>query len=153
MDDSCFGHIVPPSEARILQDDILPGAETQTNSPLMAGTGNALWSYHNEGKIYGYPVLEEDRDLAIERDEEILQKFEPKREAHSEMFWMSPDDEESIKRYDNILKMVTDGTINIIEENKQYDASRGAYLVWIRYDKVWFQLHPRFRQLREDTNG
>ena len=149
-----FGQIVPPQDAKIFSDSMLPGQEPEKKELLMGGSGNALWSYYNEGTIYGYPVAEEDKNMPIEREEQLSAMFEPKHEAKSEIFWLSPDNEESIKRYDDILKMVSEGKAVIVEENKQYDAAKGAYLVWIRYDKVWFQLHPRFKkQLSEEANG
>jgi hypothetical protein len=148
-----YGQLVSAHEARMFDDSMLPKETQEPESKILLKTGNALWSYRNQNRIYNIPVAEQDRDLPIERDEELLAMFELHREACSEMFWMSPDDEESVKRYDNILKRLSDGEIEIIHEDKQYDAAHSRFLVWIRYDKLWFQLHPRFnKQLHEENH-
>lgn len=141
-----FGQMVSAQDALLCESPIA--------DPLMAqgitSTGNLTWEYHNLGTINGIPVAEGDASLAIDRDDLIDAAFTLKGTPRSKVFWMSPENEESIKLYDDLLEQQSNGKIRILEELKQYDTTKSAFMVWVRYDEVEWQLNPRFAYLREE---
>lgn len=149
MSEDTVGRLVSAKEAFMLTDEDLPGAE-QRPEGIVASNGDALWDYRNENRINGVIVRESDRDLAVENDEMLAKAFRIHAVPKSLIFWMSPEDEESIKKYDDLLKMVSDGRAIIVNEEKQYDQSKGKFMVWIRYDEICYELHPRFSFLKEE---
>lgn len=149
MSEDTVGCLVSAKEAFMLTDEDLPGAE-QRQEGIVAGSGEALWSYRHENRINGVLVQECDRDLAVENEEMLSQAFRIHSVPKSMIFWMSPDDPESIEKYNELLNMVSDGRAIIVNEEKQYDQSKGKFLVWIRYDEICYELHPRFDFLKEE---
>jgi ribosomal protein L25 (general stress protein Ctc) len=144
-------------DAVLLTEEDIPWDEKQAERELdknkkqtiVASTGDALWAYRNEGKINGVVVRESDRNLNVERDDQLQQAFQPHNVPHSEVFWLSPDDTESIEKYNQLLQRVYDGTAIIVDEQKQYDTAKGKFMVWIRWDEVWYELNPRHSYLKE----
>lgn len=82
----------------------------------MTESGNALWSYRNEGRINGIPVAEKDCSLPIDREDLLQAAFQLTSTPRSLIFWMSPDDEDAIKAYDSLLKRAADGSVLIQDE-------------------------------------
>ena len=145
--DDSFGHMVSPQEALLAE---LPIGEDPAQSNGITNVGNLTWEYHNLGTLNGMPVADADQNLAIERDDLIDAAFTLKGTPRSKVFWMSPDNEDSIKLYDDLLERQSKGEIRIMEELKQYDTTKSAFMVWVRYDEVEWQLNPRFAYLREE---
>lgn len=141
-----FGQMVSAQDALLCESPIA--------DPLMSegitSTGNLTWEYHNLGTINGIHVAEADACLAVDRDDLIDAAFTLKGTPRSKVFWMSPENEESIKLYDELLERQSNGEIRILEELKQYDTTKSAFMVWVRYDEVEWQLNPRFAYLREE---
>lgn len=149
MNDLSYGQVVSPKEAGVLTDNMLPGkpiAQENEISPV----GNALWSYKTEHKINGIPVAAQDCDLPIDRDDLLFVAFKLDSVPRSAVFWMSPEDTEAIKQYDDLLRREYEGSIMIVDELKQYDSAKGKFITWIRYNEMQYSLHPRFTYLRED---
>ena len=144
--DDSFGHMVSPQEALLAE---LPTGEDPAQSNGITNVGNLTWEYHNLGTLNGMPVADADQNLAIDRDDLIDAAFTLKGTPRSKVFWMSPDNEDSIKLYDALLERQARGEIRIMEELKQYDTTKSAFMVWVRYDEVEWQLNPRFAYLRE----
>ena len=144
-------------DAVLLTEDDIPWDEKQAERELdknkkqtiVASTGDALWAYRNEGKINGVVVRESDRNLNVERDDQLQQAFQLHNIPHSEVFWMSPDDPEAIEKYNQLLQRVYDGTAIIVDEQKQYDTAKGKFMVWIRWDEICYELNPRHSYLKE----
>lgn len=149
--------LVSARDAVLLSEDDIPWEEKQADKELnkqqtiVASTGDALWAYRNEGKINGIVVRESDRDLNVERDDQLQQAFQLHNVPHSEVFWLSPDDTDSLEKYNNLLQRVYDGTAIIVDEQKQYDTAKGKFMVWIRWDEVCYELNPRYSYLKEGT--
>ena len=143
--DDSFGHMVSPQEALLAE---LPTGEDPAQSNGITNVGNLTWEYHNLGTLNGMPVADADQNLAIDRDDLIDAAFTLKGTPRSKVFWMSPDNEDSIKLYDALLERQARGEIRIMEELKQYDTTKSAFMVWVRYDEVEWQLNPRFAYLR-----
>lgn len=149
MNDSNYGQVVSVKEAGILTDSMLPGMQADVDTEISA-LGNALWSYKFEHKINGIPVAATDCNLPIDREDLLYVAFQLDTIPKSTIFWMSPEDEESIKAYDALLARVYNGSVIIVDELKQYDQTKGKFMVWIRYNEMQYSLHKRFTYLRED---
>lgn len=149
MNDLNYGQVISTKEAGVLTDNMLPGRPTDTQEEL-SSLGNALWSYKFEHKINGVPVSETDRNLPVDREDLLNVAFQLDVVPKSAIFWMSPEDAESIEQYDALLSRVYDGSVIIIDELKQYDQSKGKFMVWIRYNEMKYSLHKRFTYLREE---
>lgn len=141
-----FGQMVSAQDTQLASTPV----EEQTQSSGIVNVGNLTWEYHNLGKINGIPVAAADMNLAVDRDDLIDAAFTLKGTPRSKIFWMSPDNEDSIKVYDELLERQANGEIRIMEELKQYDTTKSAFLVWVRYDEVEWELNPRFAYLREE---
>ena len=144
-----YGHMVSIDEVMLSES---PFKEEKAENQIST-IGNELWSYHNEGRIHGIPVADNAVGLPIDRDDMLDVAFTLKRVPKSKIFWMSPEDEESIKLYDAMLAQQADGQLIIIDELKQYDTSKCKFMVWLRYDELSYELNPRFDYLREDLNN
>lgn len=134
-------------------DDILlaeaPNEESQQEN-VISPADDILWEYHELGRVNNIPVAEADQNLPIDSERLLDGAFTLKRTPRSVVFWMSPEDTESIQLYDDLLAQQTDGKIQIIEELKQYDANKGKFMVWLRYDETIIELKPRYAYLREE---
>lgn len=144
-----YGHMVSIDEVMLSES---PFKEEKAENQIST-VGNELWSYHNEGRIHGIPVAENAVGLPIDRDDMLDVAFTLKRVPKSKIFWMSPEDGESIKLYDAMLAQQADGQLIIIDELKQYDTSKCKFMVWLRYDELSYELNPRFDYLREELNN
>ena len=148
-DNDDYGHMVSIEEAMLSE---VPIKEMQEQNQIST-IGNELWSYYNEGRIHGIPVEDKDIGLPIDRDDMLDVAFLLKRIPKSKIFWMSPEDEESIKLYDDLLTQQADGRLIIVDELKQYDTSKCKFMVWLRYDELSYELNPRFDYLREELKN
>lgn len=149
MNDMSYGQVVSTKEAGVLTDNMLPGSHVEATDEI-SPVGNALWSYKFEHKVNGVPVTAADRNLPIDREDLLYTAFQLVTVPKSIIFWMSPEDTESIKEYDALLAKVYDGSVIILDELKQYDPNKGKFMVWIRYNELSYSLHKRFTYLRED---
>lgn len=141
---------ISAAQARLLTEDDLPGREKEDEGDVKLSNSDNLWAYRSEHQIQNVQVRQSDWDLPIADDETLAKAFRLHSVPHSEMFWMSPDDEESMAKYNQILQAAYDGKIIIVDEQKQYDQSKGKFLVWLRYDEVAWELHPRYEFIREE---
>jgi len=149
MSDTDFGHVVPLEDTQLAEDPFQDPAQQNTITDI----GNNLWSYHNEGRIHGIRVVDQDLGLPIDREDMLDVAFNLKRTPRSKIFWMSPEDEESIKLYDDLLAQQDANQIIIVDELKQYDTNKCKFMVWVRYDELSYELYPRFSYLREELNN
>lgn len=145
-DEIDFGRMVSLEDAMLAESPADDGKQNNIISP----TDDVLWEYHELGRVNNIPVAEADQKLPIDSERLLDGAFTLKRTPRSVVFWMSPEDEESIKLYDDLLAQQTDGRIQIIEELKQYDANKGKFIVWLRYDETVIELKPRYAYLREE---
>ncbi len=146
-----YGQLVSSKDTDILQDTALPAYEdTETEITSM---GNALWSYKETNTINGIPVAEKDRNLLIDREDLLLAAFELHYIPKSIMMRLDPESTEGLKKYDDLLAAVCNGSVIITEELKQYNPTKDAFLVWIKYSEVEYKLHRRFEYLREESDN
>jgi len=150
MSDADFGHVVSSQEAMLTDT---PNQQQNSTSGVISDIGNALWYYHNEGTIRGIPVADDSIGLPIDREDLLDVAFILRRTPRSKIFWMSPEDEESIKLYDKLLNAQAEGRLVIIDELKQYDMNKCKFMVWLRYDELLYELNPRFEYLREELQN
>jgi len=136
--------------ARLLTEDDLPGREKEDDGSIKLSNSDALWSYREEHKIQNVQVKQSDCNLPIADDETLAKAFRLSTVPHSEMFWLSPEDTEALEKYNQIIQAAYDGKVIIVDEQKQYDQSKGKFMVWLRYDEVGWELHPRFEFIREE---
>ena len=145
-DEIDFGRMVSLEDAVLAESP----ADDDKQHNIISPTDDVLWEYHELGRVNNIPVAEADQKLPIDSERLLDGAFTLKRTPRSVVFWMSPEDEESIKLYDDLLAQQTDGRIQIIEELKQYDANKGKFIVWLRYDETVIELKPRYAYLREE---
>lgn len=150
MSDADYGHVVSSEEALLTET---PQSQENSTSGVISDIGNALWYYHNQGTIRGIPVADNSIGLPIDREDLLDVAFILRRTPRSKIFWMSPEDEESIKLYDKLLNAQAEGRLVIIDELKQYDMNKCKFMVWLRYDELLYELNPRFEYLREELNN
>jgi len=155
-DDNFMAGLVSAKDAVLLSEEDIPWDDDelekqQKNGTIVTQQGEALWSYRNENKINGITVKEEDRDLFIERDDQLPERFRPHYIPHSKIFWLSPDDVEQNAEYEKLLQDVYDGKAIIRDEQKHYDDAKAKFMVLLRYDEVCYELHPRYAYLKEES--
>lgn len=147
MSDNLIGRLVSAKDAGILTEEDLPGYKKQDDNTIVAGSGDALWAYRNEGKINGIVVRESDCNLAIDKDDLLQRAFQIHSIPHSEFFRLPAD----LDKYNQLLKDVYDGKATIVDEQKQFDAAKGEFIDWVRYDEICYELNPRYSHLKEET--
>lgn len=146
-----YGAVTSAEDARVLADSDLPIMDMQQGAPAVAGaSAHRLWSYHNEGTIDGVPVIEAHRHLKIDSERLLDEAFVVSRVPSSIVLLITDGDCAGLDKYNALLSRAYDGTAVIISEDRQYDASKGGYVVWVRYDSLSCMLHPRFMYLLED---
>ena len=146
-----YGQVYSAKDTELLQDSQLPKASQEGAPQDISSVGNALWSYKTEGKINGVPVKSSDAGLPIDREDLLQAAFQLESIPRSMLLWLSPDDEEAIAKYDELLNRVYNGSVIIVDEMKQYDSAKSKIMVWIRYNEVSYALHQRFQYLREEV--
>lgn len=112
--------------------------------------GNLLWSYINEGRIYGVPVVREHQGLKLDTDELVANAFELIRRPRSMVLLINTEATEDQDKYNALLDAVADGRVEIVDELKQFDPAKSAFLTWVRYNELSFRLHPRYSYLLEE---
>ena len=150
MSEIDYGHMVSVQDATLAES---PAQEESYTSGVISDAGNALWAYHNEGTIRGIPVAANAVGLPIDKEAMLDVAFLLRRTPRSKIFWMSPEDEESIKLYDDLLAQQAEGKLIIVDELKQYDMNKCKFMVWLRYDELLYELNPRFEYLREELQN
>lgn len=124
--------------------------DEQDDGIRLEGQGNLLWSYQNEDRLYGIPVEEQFRKLKIDRDETLVNAFELVRRPRLLLVLMNETSEEATRKYNDLLDAVYDGRAEIVDETRQFDPAKSAFLVWVRYNELSFRLHPRYNYLLEE---
>ena len=148
--DADYGHVVSSNEAMLFET---PNQQENSTSGVILDPASSLWEYHNQGTLHGVPVADNAVGLPIDKESLLDVALTLKRTPRSKIFWMSPEDEESIKLYDKLLAAQSENQLVIIDELKQYDASKCKFMVWLRYDELLYELNPRFEYLREELNN
>ena len=148
--DPLLGELISPEDVVLINDEDLPGLDDEKikkdKNTVTAYNGDVLFAYREENKINGVVVNEADRDLPVERDDQIQQAFRLHHVPHSEILRLPADNE----KYNQLLQDVYDGKAIIVDEQKQFDAAKGEFIVWIRWDSVCYELSPRYAYLKED---
>lgn len=112
--------------------------------------GNVLWEYQKLGRIYGIPVNKEHVGLGITSEDMLFMMFKLSAKPGLLLLSMSPEDAESKKKYDSLLERVYDGSVRILEESRQFDATSCRFIVWIKYEELQYDLHPRYKYMAEE---
>lgn len=146
-----FGTLVSAKDTGVLNDDSLPGASDTSSVNEISQVGNSLWNYKEEGRINGIPVAPSDLGLMIDREDLLTAAFVMVSTPKSMLLWMTPDDKESQAKYDELLARVSRGEIIVGEETCQYDSAKHAFMVWVKYNEVHYELHKRFEYLRQEV--
>lgn len=145
-----FGHLVGPEDAAVQGYDDMPMPGMAQDERITEMVESPLWDYMNTGKLNGIPVNSMDLGLKIDSDDMVQAAFQLERVPRSLLLYMSPDDPESIRKYDEVMERAYRGEVMLVDEQKQFDPSKGKFIVWLRYDEVQYALHPRFQYLREE---
>ena len=148
MIDINFGDVVSARDATVDMTNELPKLPEPQSE--ISSRGNALWEYREEGTINGIPVDAGDCGLMIDKEELLNVAFELQRIPRSLVVYISPEHEEGKRQYDKLLDMVAHGKVVIVDEMKQYDQSKGCFVVWTVYEEVQYKLHKRYEYLRSE---
>lgn len=142
---SAYGAITSPSDAEAT-------SWTPTEEPVRAFSGEAaaLWEYHTLGKVMGIPVRECDRELKVDRPDMLQEAFLVRRLPRARVFRISPDGGEPLSQYEEILAKVASGECELVDEDRQFDAQSGAFVVWLRWNELSVELNQRYEYLREE---
>lgn len=145
INSDAFGAITALDDAeRVAQD------QQEDAFDVSSDAGNVLWSYHNENRLNGVPVADEDRGLKIDDEGMLGSVFVLCRTLRSMMLYLSPDGGEGVDRYNDLLDKINDGRAEIIDEIRQWDQDNSRFVLWVRYNDLEYRLHPRFSYLREE---
>lgn len=133
-------------------DDAFDVAELESKGiQVDADIDGSLWDYHERGLINGIQVVEADRGLAIDSQEDLGRMFVLKASSQVMLLKLSMDDPTGIKQYNDLLKRQENGDLVIREEQKQFDATNGHFIVLLRIDHLRYELHPRFEYKRQEV--
>lgn len=143
-----YGRTVSAADAALADSPI----KDEQPKNVIDGSANLLWMYQNTGTINGTPIDSSALGLPIDRPDLLEAALYLNRKPKSAIFWMSPEDTDSIEKYDQLLEDQFNGKVLIVEELKQYDQSKSKFMVWVRYDELCYMLHPRFAYLREENS-
>ena len=143
---SKYGELTGVADAPVRQHLDMPGIVPDSEP----GKGNALYEYLKNGTINGAPVAPEDKGLAVDSDELLQSAFQLVRRPCFKLLRLSPDDKESQHEYNEVLDRVYDGSVYIVDEDRQFDAAHGGFVVWLRYDELCYKLLDRFGYLRNE---
>jgi hypothetical protein len=149
MESMRFGNVSGMDDGSLVDTSKILSDEPSRNDTITKD-GNLLWSYVNEGRLYGIPVAAQDRNLKIDREDLLTSAFDLVRHPKSELLIISEDDPTGLNRYNEILEGVQDGKISIVDETRQFDPAKCRFILWIRYDVLECALHPRYAYLREE---
>lgn len=141
-----FGELINPNQATLLNQDDLPEWAHEF-APVDAN--NPLWEYVTLGTIDGYRVAEDAKGLPIESAERLQTALVPVLTPDSEILVISADDKAGLDRYNELKRKEAAKELVVLSEASQYDSSKSAYIVWIKYSYVEYRLAPRFEYLKE----
>lgn len=150
---SNYGAVYGIQDISLQKEDTLGDVEKATSIPPEGGVdlkGNMMWEYQKLGRINGVPVKESDKHLKLDSADRLIDAFQLDRRPVSLVFHLAPDNEDDAKKYNDILDGVHDGSLEIIDEIRQFDQDKGWFVVWIRYNELQYVLNPRYSWLRED---
>lgn len=111
--------------------------------------GSLLWEYTHDSRIYGVPVARGDRGLPVDSDDLVQEAFQLDRKPHAALFVLDPASTEGCEAYNKLLDRLYLGEVAIIDEDRQFDATNGRFVVWVRYDELCYSLNNRFDYLRD----
>ena len=102
--DPILGELVSAGDVNLICYEDLPGLDIDQDDKnkknvVTAYTGDALFAYREENKINGIIVNDADRDLPVERDDQLQQAFRLHQIPHSEILRLPADNE----KYNQLL--------------------------------------------------
>lgn len=114
-----------------------------------------MWDYKNRGIYQGIPVEDEAKDLLVNSVDQLQQVLQPKTSAVVWTGYISPQeaDQKYVKQYQEIKQKQVQGRISILHENTQFCPSLNKFLILITYMNVQLGLNPRYKHLKEGSNG
>lgn len=143
-----YGQLYAPEDSPVMTPGDVPSlGDADTGGRFDSGV---LWSYLNEGRLNGVPVNPADVGLKIDNEDMLQTAFVLRRTPQNLLIYLGPDDKESQEKYEEILRKAYAGEAEILDEQRQFDPAKGRFVVWLRYDIIQYELHPRFRYLREE---
>lgn len=123
--------------------------------PVTVDRSQSLWDYRNRNTYNGMPVAPQARNLMVDNADQLNRALQPKGTSGVWVGYISPLDEDKqyLDSYAKLKEQETQGSIFILQENKQFCPSLNKILVFITYLKVQMDLNPRYEHLKEDKNG
>lgn len=146
MDDN-YGRVLSPSDVSLDMPDVVQGDNVPQPPPDL---GNALWIYQTQGKINGVPVAQEARGLPIDGDDMLQTVFMLDKHPRCMVLRLHDGDCSDKDKFDELLSRAYLGEVSIVSEDIQFDASRGHFLVLLKFEELQYVLHPRYSYLKND---
>ena len=114
-----------------------------------------MWDYKNRDTFEGLQLTDEAKNLMVNSAEELQKALQPVTASNVWTGYLSPEesDKKYVQKYAEIKEMQTQNLIQITSETVQFCPSLNKFLVLITYVKVRLGLNPRYKHLKENTNG
>lgn len=114
-----------------------------------------MWDYRNRGKFNGVPVEEDAKQLLVNTSQQLQNALQPVSNVKTWTGYISPqnDDKKYLQEYAQIKQREIQGQIYIMSQDKQFCSSLNKFLLFVTYNEVQMGLNPRYRHLKESTNG
>ena len=138
-------------EVVTLKDSSLYGADQEKqDSSVNLEAGNDLWCYQTMHTFMGTPVAQEAQDLPIDSEELLRRALSLHRTPKSVVLRITPDSPEGNDKYAELLRKQAEGEIVITGEERNFDAAKSGYIVWVTYDELLYVLNPRYAFLKNE---
>lgn len=122
----------------------------QNQAGIAVDMSDALLVYRRQGLVDGVPVHDNAKDLLVDSQDQLRRALMLDQQIFTFLQWISPDTPQDKRlQYDLIQQRAIKGQYNIIEQIKQYDPSKSAFIVFVKYAKLTYTLNPRFQHLVE----
>ena len=145
--ESMYGSLAAPEDASVMLGGALPAYEDAAEGKPDSGL---MWEYLNKGTLNGVPVAAADVGLKIDDEDTFTSVFRLHRSPKTLLLYLSPDDEQSLKKYNEVLERIYAGKAMAVDEQKEFDPAHGRFVVMLRYDEICYELDPRYHYLREE---
>lgn len=114
-----------------------------------------MWEYRNRDRFNGIPVQQQARKLLVNSTQQLDHALQPISSIGTWVGYISPqkEDEKYLSQYNAIKQKQVQGKIYIIAQDKQFCPSLNKFLLFITYDEVQMGLNPRYKHLKEVSDG
>lgn len=141
-------NILGPADITIQRDS----GEHISQPGLSVDMSQLLLTYRRQGTVDGVPVQDNARQLLVRSQQQLRKALRIQQQLYTFLQWISPDTPQQIRlQYDTIQQKALKGQYSIIQQIKQYDPAKSAFIVFVKYAKLTYTLNPRFEHLLQSS--